>query len=78
MCACAHVYTYVCVCIGGGGYGAKMLHLRIVGLNNSISFHLGLLTIPVCPGLRDFSGYEKSSSKTGQVPGKQFKLVTLI
>ena len=66
LCMCVHMR----VCIGGGGYGAKMLHLKIVGLDNSISFQLGLLTIPVCPGLRDFFGYEKSSSKTGQVPGK--------
>ena len=70
VCVLVHVCAHMCVCIEGGGYGAKMLHLRIVGLDNSISFQLGLLIIPVCPGLRDFFGYEKSSSKTGQVPGK--------
>lgn len=65
--------------LGVKGLGeAKLPQLRITSKYISILyFQWGLLTIPVCPELRGFSGCESFRSKTRWVPGNLFQLVTL-
>lgn len=65
--------------VGVKGLGeAKLPQLRITSKYISILyFQWGLLTIPVCPQLRGFSGCENFRSKTRWVPGNLLQLVTL-